>query len=194
MAHMGRSEPFVFPPRRPFHKQKPPRNRCALRRRGGEIPQRSNRTIRHKATARAERARSVYTLEIDSNLVVQCSKIACVQFCWGSWTRLRSRRSVELLGYGPVTHNFLMKICATPPRPSSRPPAVQSSTYSLCTPRGTMKHSATLRASSPIAGKADCPLSRSKICYSNFAAGLGLEPRYADPESAVLPLDDPAIR
>ncbi len=25
------------------------------------------------------------------------------------------------------------------------------------------------------------------------AAGLGLEPRYADPESAVLPLDDPAI-
>ena len=25
------------------------------------------------------------------------------------------------------------------------------------------------------------------------AAGLGVEPRYADPESAVLPLDDPAI-
>ncbi len=26
-----------------------------------------------------------------------------------------------------------------------------------------------------------------------IAAGLGLEPRYTDPESAVLPLDDPAI-
>ena len=26
-----------------------------------------------------------------------------------------------------------------------------------------------------------------------MAAGLGFEPRYADPESAVLPLDDPAI-
>ena len=29
---------------------------------------------------------------------------------------------------------------------------------------------------------------------SSLAAGQGLEPRYADPESAVLPLDDPAIK
>lgn len=28
---------------------------------------------------------------------------------------------------------------------------------------------------------------------TNLAAGLGLEPRYTDSESAVLPLDDPAM-
>lgn len=38
-----------------------------------------------------------------------------------------------------------------------------------------------------------------KYIFSNYtsfirAAGLGFEPRYADPESAVLPLDDPAIK
>ena len=37
------------------------------------------------------------------------------------------------------------------------------------------------------------PLPASKRCFALFAAGLGLEPRYTVPETAVLPLDDPAI-
>ena len=36
------------------------------------------------------------------------------------------------------------------------------------------------------------PLPASKRCFALFAAGLGLEPRYTVPETAVLPLDDPA--
>ena len=37
------------------------------------------------------------------------------------------------------------------------------------------------------------PLGRSMLCKTNgLAAGLGFEPRSTDPESAVLPLNDPA--
>lgn len=32
-----------------------------------------------------------------------------------------------------------------------------------------------------------------KVVFNSRAAGLGLEPRYTVPETAVLPLDDPAI-
>jgi hypothetical protein len=59
-------------------------------------------------------------------------------------------------------------------------------------PNGMVAHTGFEPVISALRGRCPRPLDECAPA-KNMAAGLGFEPRLTDPESAVLPLDDPAL-